>query len=112
MTDPLRRALRGLLQLGVAETLVQFVEAFVVHLDEAQHVALLGIINLVVTFAQNWLEDTTAMPALLKAPPSAGVNPVPDEAGHVSTGIVTAVASVICAAVMIAWAFDLGPFSP
>lgn len=79
MNDPIRRALRGLLQLGVAETLVQFIEAFLVHLDEAQHVALLGVINLAVTFGQNWLEDNTTVPALLKAPPSPGVNPVPDD---------------------------------
>lgn len=31
-----------------------------------------------VSFLQNYLEDNTAMPALLKAPASDGTNPVPE----------------------------------
>lgn len=39
--------------------------------------AFAGLVALL-TFAQNALEDTTPVPAIWKAPPSAGENPVPD----------------------------------
>lgn len=76
--DAFRRAARGTIQIGLAEGIVQFVEAFFAKLDEGKHIALLWLLTTVVTFVQNWLEDNTPVPALLKAPPSSGVNPVPD----------------------------------
>jgi hypothetical protein len=41
--------------------------------------AAAGIIALL-AFVQNWLEDTTQFPAVLKAKASDGENPVPDPA--------------------------------
>jgi TRAP-type C4-dicarboxylate transport system permease small subunit len=39
-----------------------------------------GVIALV-SWVQNWFEDNTKTPALLKAPPSAGQNPAPNDGG-------------------------------
>jgi hypothetical protein len=41
-----------------------------------------GVIALI-SFLQNLLEDKAGLPAVLKAPASSGVNPVPDNAGPV-----------------------------
>lgn len=38
--------------------------------------------------------------------------PVTDEGGYVSAAWVTAVASVLMLALLVAWAWDLGPFAP
>lgn len=78
MSDALRRGIRGGLQLSVAEIFVQFIEAFMMELTEAQHVALLGMLTLLFTIIQNALEDKGSIPALLKAPASEGVNPIPE----------------------------------
>ena len=81
MSDALRRGIRSLSQLSVGEIIVQVVEAFLVPLNEAQHVAALGAITVIWTFIQNALEDKGVIPALLKAPASEGANPIPDDAG-------------------------------
>ena len=46
---------------------------------------LAGIIALI-SWAQNQLEDHTSTPAILKAPPSTGQNPVPDDGGGAAGG--------------------------
>lgn len=81
MSDALRRAIRGIVQMGLAEALLRLLMAFGVALTEDQHVAILGALTPLVTLVQNLLEDNTGMPALLKGPASEGQNPVPDDAG-------------------------------
>lgn len=78
MNDPLRRSLRGFFQIGFVEAILQLVIAFGVDLTEAQHAAILVVAPFFVAFIQNYLEDNSALPALLKAPASDGENPVPD----------------------------------
>jgi hypothetical protein len=81
MNDATRRALRTLAQFVVAGGFTEAINAFLVDLDPAQKMAILAVLQLVVSFAQNYLEDIGAIPAALKAPPSPGANPVPDDAG-------------------------------
>lgn len=46
-------------------------------LGKAAIAAVAAAAAAVLTLVQNWLEDNTKFPALLKAPPSQGVNPQP-----------------------------------
>jgi ABC-type Co2+ transport system permease subunit len=57
--DTLIRTGRTFLQLGVAEAFIKVLEAFGVPLTTDQHVALLGLITVLVTFALNALENST-----------------------------------------------------
>jgi hypothetical protein len=93
MTDATRRALRTLLQFIAAGGLTAFVDEVVAKISDGRLTALvLAGSLLLVTYAQNWLEDNTTFPALLKAPPSPGVNPVLDgERG--AAGLAMAVAA-------------------
>lgn len=86
MSDAVRRALRTFLQAFIGTFLTMFLGVYLtpgVLPDVAvlQRIgiaaAVAGIIALL-TFTQNWLEDNTKTPALLKAPTSPGLNPVPD----------------------------------
>lgn len=82
MNDPLRRAIRTLFQFIVAGGLTTVVNELANGLSANQKVLVQGANMLVVTFAQNYLEDNTRFPAVLKAPPSAGTNPVPPPTGE------------------------------
>jgi hypothetical protein len=81
MTDPIRRALRTLLVLVV--TMAGAVPALAAVFDVpagtvAQVVAVFTFAGTLLTALLNHVEDTTSMPALLKAPASEGENPLPD----------------------------------
>ena len=78
MNDASRRALRTLFQFIVAGGFTEVINQFVVDLDGTQKLLVLAVSQLVVTFAQNYLEDNTSTPALLKAPASEGQNPAPN----------------------------------
>lgn len=84
MTDPIRRAIRTLLQFIAGGGLGTFVTEVVADITDARLQALvLAASVMLVSWAQNELEDRGAIPGVLKAPPSAGANPVPDpQAGH------------------------------
>lgn len=87
MTDPVRRAIRGWLQtflgsLITSGVLSSFEAEGVVDwaiLKKALISAIVAGVVAVITLVQNLLEDTTSFPALLKAPASEGVNPIPDQ---------------------------------
>ncbi len=83
MNDASRRALRTLLQFIVAGGFTEVISTFVVDLDATQKLLVLALTQLVVTFAQNYLEDNTNAPAILKAPASQGQNPAPADGGGV-----------------------------
>ena len=80
MSDATRRAVRTLFQFVVSGGLTALITLMVDALaDNLVAVAAVQATNLLlVTFAQNWLEDNGSVPALLKAPASEGVNPIPD----------------------------------
>lgn len=78
MSDALRRALRTGFQFIVAGGLTAVINEFATDLTGQQQALVQGLNMLLVTFAQNWLEDNTSVPALLKAPASEGENPVPE----------------------------------
>lgn len=76
MSDATRRAIRTLMQLIAGGGLTLLVDQIAKDLP-TQYVPYLMIgFTLLVTFSQNWLEDNTSFPALLKAVPSSGQNPV------------------------------------
>ena len=96
MNDALRRALRTFIQAFVGTLSVMLVpflydlvkaagesDGQLVRIDVnflgnvAIAATISGIIALI-SWAQNALEDKTAIPAVLKAPASEGQNPVPD----------------------------------
>lgn len=78
MTDAQRRALRSLIQIGLVQGVLQLYNAFAtVDLTGEQVSAITFVATPIVAFVQNWLEDNTAFPAVLKAPASSGVNPAP-----------------------------------
>jgi hypothetical protein len=100
MGDPARRALRTFIDIAFVEAMIQFLIAFGLGLDESQHAAILVVAPFFVSFAKNWLEDNTQFPAVLKAPPSSGENPVPDPAaGHIDVG--TAIVIVLLVVVLL-----------
>lgn len=79
MSDAQRRALRALIQIGFVQALIQLYQAFApVRLTADQVQALTVVATPLLAFGQNWLEDNTSAPALLKAPPSPGQNPQPE----------------------------------
>lgn len=81
MNDATRRGLRTLLQVGVVAGVLQLLKAFGVNLTQDQHAAIIVVATPLLTAAQNWLEDNTPLPAVLKNPASGGQNPVPEDAG-------------------------------
>lgn len=88
MPDALRRALRTFVQAFLGSIITSGIlstvqEAGVVDWSALKKVAVsaaAAAVIALITWAQNFLEDTTTVPALLKAPPSPGENPVPDSA--------------------------------
>lgn len=84
MTDAIRRSLRTLAQalIALAAGVPTIAAAFDLDAGTVARVgAVLAVATAVITAAVNALEDRGTIPALLKAPPSAGANPVPDDAG-------------------------------
>lgn len=78
MSDPARRALRTLFQFIAAGGLTQLVDEIAADLDGTASAAVFMLAALLVTWAQNELEDRAKIPALFKAKASDGANPVPD----------------------------------
>lgn len=79
MSDAQRRAIRGFFQIGLVSAVIALLAAFeLIQWTETQTVAVMAVATPVVSFIQNWLEDNTQTPALLKAPTSPGANPVPE----------------------------------
>lgn len=84
MTDAVRRAIRTLLwmTLAAAGAIPALAAAF--DMDAAlvgKIVASFTFAGVILTAMINGLEDRGTIPALLKAPPSGGANPVPEDAG-------------------------------
>lgn len=91
MNDPLRRAIRTFLQswsgtflglwalsgIGADGDLAGLAD--IPTIGRIGLAAAIGSVPALVALVQNLLEDHTTMPAILKAPPSPGVNPIPDE---------------------------------
>ncbi len=84
MSDSTRRAIRTVFDVVPALLAALAVLVPVLELD-AGTIAKIGLIlgALTVAFAKlrNGLEDAGVIPAVLKAPPSRGANPVPDVSG-------------------------------
>ncbi|MDP9472118.1 MAG: hypothetical protein M3Q71_15860 [Chloroflexota bacterium] len=76
MNDASRRALRTLAQFVVAGGFTAMVDAYIVGLDTGEKATVLAVAQLVVTFAQNYLEDLGSIPAIGKAKASDGAEPV------------------------------------
>lgn len=76
MSDPLRRAIRTLMQLVVGGGLTALVNQLAGDVPTKYAPYILIGFTLLVAFCQNWLEDNTAFPAVLKAQASSGQNPV------------------------------------
>lgn len=79
MTDPIRRALRTLVQFVAAGGLTALVDEVAADLYGSAKAAVFMLAALLVTYAQNELEDRGAIPAIGKAPASDGANPIPDD---------------------------------
>jgi len=79
MSDAQRRALRSLLQVGLVQALIALYNAFATNdLTTEQVTAITLTVTPLLVFGQNWLEDNTSAPAILKSPASSGKNPEPD----------------------------------
>lgn len=79
-SDPIRRAVRTLLQFVAAGGLTAVFNEVVAELDDARlGAAVLAFSLLLVSYAQNELEDRGFIPALMKAPASGGENPIPEQ---------------------------------
>lgn len=79
MSDPIRRALRTLFQFIAGGGLAALANELVLSVDDGRlQAAVAAFFVLLVSYAQNELEDRTNFPALLKAPASEGENPTPD----------------------------------
>ena len=79
-SDALRRGVRAGIWFSVATFLIEGVELFNLYdFTEAQAQWLTVALGVLLTLAINFAEDNIRwFPALLKAPPSSGQNPVPD----------------------------------
>jgi hypothetical protein len=76
VNDATRRAIRGLVQSGIGATIIGLLAVFeIIHWNEQQTAAVMALLTLVITFAQNMLEDSGAIPSLGKSPASAGAEP-------------------------------------
>lgn len=82
MSDAKRRGVRTILQMLLALLtgggLYGVLKVFGLELDTDQYTILSGALLPVVTVVMNALEDKGTIPAVLKAPASDGVDPVPD----------------------------------
>lgn len=79
MSDAQRRAIRSFLQIGFVQAVLVLYNAFAeADLTADQVSAITLVATPLLVLGQNWLEDSGAIPALGKAPASAGAHPVPD----------------------------------
>ena len=78
MSDATRRGIHTLLDVLLALVTAGLIEAYLVDLDSTQQAALVLGLTGAISAIKNGLEDRGAIPALLKAPASDGVDPVPD----------------------------------
>lgn len=84
MSDAQRRALRSFIQVGFVQACIQLYQAFAygnARLTVEQVTAITLFVTPIIAFVQNWFEDNTDMPAILKAPANSGQNPQPDDGG-------------------------------
>lgn len=93
MPDALRRTLRTLIQVAIAAAGTALIAVINGWNITPQHSPSLGDLKggavyvvgavavAVATYGMNHLEDSGLLPAILKAPPSPGANPVPQDAG-------------------------------
>lgn len=102
MSDALRRAIRTFLQAFIGTfilvavpwatnivTAIVKAEPYELNFDVLQSAGIAAVFAgaiALVSWIQNALEDTTGTPAILKAPPSTGQNPVPDNGGGAARG--------------------------
>jgi hypothetical protein len=80
MNDSTRRAIRTVLDVVPAILAVLVVAVPLLDLDAetvAKVGALVGAVTVALAKVRNALEDSGAIPALLKAPPSPGADPMP-----------------------------------
>lgn len=68
VSQSVARPVRTGAQLSVAEVIVQVVEAFITDLNEAQHVAALGALTLLVGFVQLLVENGVGKGFLRQVP--------------------------------------------
>lgn len=109
MSDATRRALRTFLQALIAliPTIPGAAAVFNISAEVCAKVGAVGaVLVTVITFVVNYLEDNTNMPALLKAQPSAGRNPVTidpvTESGHIRNELlVWLLATIVIAAATV-----------
>ena len=81
MSDPIRRALRTLFQFIAGGGLAALVTEVIASIDDPRAQAAIAAASvLLVSWAQNELEDRGSIPAFGKAPASEGENPIPDPA--------------------------------
>lgn len=79
LSDAQRRSTRSLLQVGLVQAGIALYNAFhAPPFTSEQANAITLFLTPLVVFGQNWLEDNTSAPAILKAPASPGVNPTPE----------------------------------
>lgn len=87
MSDAIRRALRTFFQAFIGVILAQSAPIalsaskgeYILDIDWLMRISVSGVaaaVIAVLTFAQNWLEDNTKFPSMLKAQASSGQNPV------------------------------------
>lgn len=70
ISEVINRPVRTGVFFGAAETYVQFHEAFIKDLNEGQHVALLGMLTLVLNFVVVAIENKTEKALLRNVPPT------------------------------------------
>jgi hypothetical protein len=80
MSDAQRRVIRTFLQMVAAGGLTALVDQLATDVPATYAPYILIGFTLLVSFAQNWLEDNTNMPAVLKSSASSGQNPVTQDA--------------------------------
>lgn len=76
MPDSLRRGIRTFLQFVAGGGLTVLVDNLVVDIPDQYDFYVVFAAGALVSLSQNWLEDNTAFPAVLKASASTGQNPV------------------------------------
>lgn len=104
LTDATRRAIRvaQVLVVAAAGGIPTLAAAFDVPAGRvAQIVAVFSFLGVLLVAARNHLEDNTSFPAVLKAPPSSGENPVPDPEEGLT---LIEVCLVVVVVILVLWA--------
>lgn len=100
VSDTTARVTRGGAQGGLAYALTVLLGSFVT-LTAEQFGAIVVVAGLVISFAQNVLENRGVIPALLKSvPPKDEPVPVVDDAGYSTPGGLLAALIVVCVLVV------------